>query len=286
VIVAVNLAGAGTCSWKRLLRMIVSHKYRFIFLRTEKTGGTSLATALRSLLDENDLRAEMRRPSWAKFSPIHHGALKHHFPRWFGLHPHATASHVRDVVGRKIFDSYYKFAIERNPWDRQVSLYAHRAWKKGKPADHFDRDMQSLIYRNTEYVRLNNWSIYAIGREIVADRIMRYERLAEEIDELVTTLGIPGPLDMPRLRSYTTDRPHYSSYYSDSTRDLVARWYAKEIQALGYKFETEESAAQRAAVLVDKNTKVVCQGITGAQGMFDMAAIANGTTMVGGMPPE
>lgn len=246
--------------------MIVSHKYRFIFLRTEKTGGTSLTTALQSLPDENDLRAKMRRPPWAKFSPIHHGALKRHFPQWFGLHRHATASQVRDIVGRKIFDSYYKFAIERNPWDRQVSLYAHREWKKGKPADHFDRDMQSLIYRNTEYVRLNNWSIYAIGREIVADRVMRYERLAEEIGELVTTLGIPGPVDMPRLRSYTTDRPHYSTYYSDSTRDLVARWYAKEIEALGYEFETEESAAQRAsaAVLVDENTKVVCQGVTGA----------------------
>jgi hypothetical protein len=267
--------------------MIVSHRYRFIFLRTEKTGGTSLAMALQNLLDENDLQAEMHRPPWAKFVPIHHGALKRHFPQWFDLHPHATASQIRDVVGRKIFDSYYKFAIERNPWDRQVSLYAHREWKKGKPADHFDRDMRSLIYRNTEYVRLNNWSIYAIGREIVADRVMRYERLPEAIDELVTTLGIPGPLDMPRLRSYTTDRPHYSSYYSDTTRDLVARWYAKEIEALGYEFETEESTAQRAsaAVLVDKNTKVVCQGIAGAQGMFDMAAIAYGSRTVGGVPP-
>jgi len=231
--------------------MIVSHKYRFIFLRTEKTASSSLITALQSALDENDLQANMRRPSWAKFSPIHHGALKHQFPQWFGLHTHATASQVRDVLGRKIFDSYYKFAVERNPWDRQVSLYAHREWKKGKSADHFDRDMRSLIYRNTEYVRLHNWSMYAIGREIVADRVIRYERLAEEIDELVTTLGIPGSFDMPRERKYTTDRPHYSTYYSDTTRDLVAKWYANEIEALGYKCESEASAAQRASAAVD-----------------------------------
>ena len=227
--------------------MIVSHKYRFIFLRTEKTASSSLTRALQSVLDENDMQASMRRPAWAKYSPIHHGALKLHFPQQFGLHTHATASQVRDVLGRKIFDSYYKFAVERNPWDRQVSLYAHREWKKGKPADHFDRDMQSFIYRNTTYVRPNNWSIYAIGREIVADRVMRYERLTEEIDALFTTLGIPLPGDMPRLRSYTTDRPHYSTYYSAPTRDLVARWYAKEIETLDYKFESEESAAQRAS---------------------------------------
>lgn len=239
--------------------MIVSHKYRFIFLRTEKTASTSLMTALHSLLDENDLRANMRRPAWAKFSPIHHGALKRHFPQWFGLHTHATARQVRDAVGRKIFHSYYKFAVERNPWDRQVSLYAHREWKKGRAADRFEQDMRSRFYRNTEYVRLNNWSIYAIGQDIVADRVIRYERLAEEIGELVTMLGIPNPVDMPRLREYTTERPHYSTYYSDYTRDLIAGWYAKEIEGLNYTFESTASALNplNAAILVDRNREAL-----------------------------
>ena len=40
------------------------------------------------------------------------------------------------------------------------------------------------------------------------------------------------------------------------------------------------------AVLVDKNTKVICQGITGAQGTFHTEqAIAYGTQMVGGVTP-
>jgi succinyl-CoA synthetase alpha subunit len=40
------------------------------------------------------------------------------------------------------------------------------------------------------------------------------------------------------------------------------------------------------AVLVDKNTKVICQGITGAQGTFHSEqAIAYGTKMVGGVTP-
>src|SRR5262245_54351791 len=247
VIVAAKLVYAG-CYRESCRFMMVSHKYRFIFLRTEKTASTSLTTALQSLLDENDLQSDMRRPPWAKFSPIHHGALLRHFPQWFGLHKHATARQVRDFVGQKIFNSYYKFAVERNPWDRQVSLYAHREWKKGKPADHFDRDMRSLIYRNTEYVRLNNWWIYAIGREIVADRVLRYERLDEEIEQLVTTLGLPVSVEMQRLRRYRTDQQHYSTYYSNSTRDLVSKWYAREIEALGYKFESEESAAPQERV--------------------------------------
>ena len=40
------------------------------------------------------------------------------------------------------------------------------------------------------------------------------------------------------------------------------------------------------AVLVDKNTKVICQGITGSQGTFHSEqAIAYGTRMVGGVTP-
>ena len=221
--------------------MIVSHTYRFIFLRTEKTGGTSLTRALWPHLGEDDLRLKKDRPAWARYSPIHHGALQRRLPELFGPHAHATAAQMRRVLGRRVFDGYLKFAVERNPWDRQVSLYHHRCHKTGRTPD-FDRDMRSAFYRNTEYCRLNNWSIYAIGGQVVADRVLRYEHLAEDVEALRRDLGIPAPLDLPRMRAYAPDRPHYSSYYGAATRDLVARWYAREIAAFGYEFESAPGA--------------------------------------------
>ncbi|MEO0623989.1 MAG: sulfotransferase family 2 domain-containing protein [Pseudomonadota bacterium] len=217
--------------------MIVSHAHRFIFLRTEKTGGTSLAQALYPLLGEGDLRPGASRPAWARWSPIHHGALMRQVPDLFGLHGHATAAQVRRVIGAKTFDSYTKFAVERNPWDRQVSLYTHRQWKRGRGPEHFAADMASAWYRNTEYCRLNNWAIYAIGSEVVADQVIDYDRLAEDLPPLLSRLGLPA-VALPRARAYNPDRPHYSAYYDEAARARVARWYSREIEAFGYRFET------------------------------------------------
>jgi len=217
--------------------VIVSHAHRFIFLRTEKTGGTSLTAALKRLCDPGDTYPGQVRPAWSRRLPFSYGGLQRNAPDVFGLHPHATARQARRVLGPRIFDAYFKFAIERNPWDRQVSLYTHREWKKGRDNTAFDRDMRSPLYRMSEYCRLDNWSVYSIDGNVVVDKVIRYETMADDVAEVLRALGVDGELILPRLRTYDANRAHYSTYYSDRTRDMVGRWYRREVEAFGYRFE-------------------------------------------------
>jgi len=44
--------------------------------------------------------------------------------KWInGVHKHVKAKVIRDYLGKKTYDKYFKFSIVRNPYDLQVSLY-------------------------------------------------------------------------------------------------------------------------------------------------------------------
>ncbi|MXU65354.1 sulfotransferase family 2 domain-containing protein [Oceanomicrobium pacificus] len=218
--------------------MLISHKYKLIFLRTEKTASTSLSAAMRDALGEDAIIARTYRDKTRRFRKLGEGSLKRAWPERFGLHPHATAAQVRRVYGPEIFDSYFKFAVERNPWERQVSLYFQRQ-RRRKPDDlDFDRDMRSWMFRTFRHVRLDNWSKYAIGDRIVADKVVMYHELEAGLQEVWDRVGISVPIRMQLLNSGFRDRDtDYRDHYSDASRRIVSDWYRREIDAFGFTFD-------------------------------------------------
>ena len=66
------------------------------------------------------------------------------------------------------------------------------------------------------------------------DHLLRFERLEADFAQLCAVLGI-APTPLPRRNASV--RRHYSEYYDDELRDIVADRHRDEIEQLGYAFE-------------------------------------------------
>jgi hypothetical protein len=229
--------------------MIVNHRYRFIFLKTKKTAGTSLEIALSRYCDGNDIlsrigrRDEPKRAALGYQGPANYLVPKERYTRrdWFRHYllrkeicywNHMPAREIRERVGTAIWDSYFKFCVERNPWDRVVSAYYWENRGRKRLPD-FYRFMDELERRGL----LSNWTDYAIDDRIVVDRVYLYEDLQAGLADLTGRLGFAEPLELPDAkRGIRPDSRPYQELYSERSRDRVARACAREIAAFGYRF--------------------------------------------------
>jgi hypothetical protein len=228
--------------------MIISHTHRFIFIKTNKTAGTSIEAALTSLCGGRAVITPFRadnEPYRAGRGPqnyrIEHPS-KPKRPWWrtlfrrperywhpsVGFYEHMPAWQIRNYVGEDVWRSYYKFAFDRNPWDRQVSWY-HYKTKSKRRRPSFERFMRS----RTAFVR--NYELYAIDGTVAVDFVGRFETLSEDLASVMQTLGVETKLALPKTN--VSESRDYRSYYTPELRDRVAEWYAPEIKLLGYAFE-------------------------------------------------
>jgi hypothetical protein len=68
------------------------------------------------------------------------------------------------------------------------------------------------------------------------DFIGRLENFAEDLKLVTDTLGFKLE-EIPKKNA--TKRPHYSHYYNEKTKQIIADKYKKDIKAFDYEFEYE-----------------------------------------------
>jgi hypothetical protein len=72
-----------------------------------------------------------------------------------------------------------------------------------------------------------------INGEIEVDFIGRHEYLQEDFNVVCDYLSFE-PITLPVYNK--TDHEHYSTYYNEDTKAIVAELFAKDIEYFGYKF--------------------------------------------------
>lgn len=227
--------------------MIISHKHKFIFIKTLKTAGTSLEIALSKYCGADDIitpiepedeevRRElgyrgpqnclvpMSRYSIGDFARV----LQNRGPIRYTNHVGATF--IRKYIDPTLWDSYFKFCFERNPWDRVISGYYFRNPVEPRASiDSFFASGRALTFGSFEQ--------YTRDGLIVADKVYKFEELGDALHDLQQRLGLPETPQMPRTKHKTrVDKRHYRDLLSPEQRDLIAKVHAREIAYFGYEW--------------------------------------------------
>jgi len=78
--------------------------------------------------------------------------------------------------------------------------------------------------------------IYDDQDRLLVDFVGRFERLLEDFKKVCQRLEL-GDIELPRTNATVHD--HYSRYYNNETKKIVADHYAKDIDFFGYVFEVQ-----------------------------------------------
>lgn len=222
----------------------------FFWLHVKKAGGTTV----RAMLGEHYVQTNRSIPTPFVALPKleWNDALNNHRLPLGEYDFRRTLFAKRFLYGAE-FETMYKFAVVRNPYDRLVSAYLYvtkrsRKWKMfrllGKQRAFYEF-VSRLSDKWAQPNKLGNRHVATHTAPVIPDvsdekgrllldDLIPLEQLSERINGLEEQLGIPLG-DIPRGNQGRL-RSEYRSYYSSKCRSLVEKLYKLDIERLGYDY--------------------------------------------------
>lgn len=252
--------------------MIISHEHNYIFIKAEKVAGTSLELALAQSCGEEDIIGHIDNLSTEYDEETYAQPEKNNN----GLNEHTLPERIKKLVGPEIWDSYLKVVVVRNPWNMVVSRYHWMIKEPTRYSEfHFGHEFLEAAYKiyangfSPEIIRKslakiyrtkklkdsirfqdfdsfvqyypNKWTndryYFAGDGKPYFDKFLRFENIQDDFDSLCDQLGTPKMKLPGAKRKVRDDKRHYSEYYNDETREMVARKFSRQLETFGYQFE-------------------------------------------------
>lgn len=169
---------------------------------------------------------------------------------------HSTVQHLLDagMLTESRAASLFVFASVRNPFDSLVSLYTKLTNQYVPLLD----DPDAFIHRQPNMLAdiryasdhsFSDWIVWKYGELAAgpgrhlyepfiksADRIMRFERLQEDFDEVVWHLGIAADSSIPVFNVTEGRVDDYRDLYNTRARQTVERAFEDDLTLFGYEF--------------------------------------------------
>ena len=192
---------------------MINHEHKFIFVHIPKTAGITVIQMLSRACSVDD-KFKSGHPIYDKYLEFFGQSIK----------------------------EYFSFCIVRNPWDRLVSVfhYLQNGGRNNKDAKqgemlkdyNFKSFVHDFSFEKFPYIHFKP-QMYFIKSVDNFDYIGRLENLQEDFNIICDKIGIPRQ-QLPHQNK--SKHKHYTEYYDDETREIVAQKYAKDIEYFGYKF--------------------------------------------------
>lgn len=214
---------------------MISHQHKIIFIHIPKCAGTSITN-----LFFDDYKLNWKEPNY----DIHYGWC----PKRKIHMQHATPLELLKLglISSDTWNSYYKFTIVRNPWDRARSDYF---WlmKTRKINDSFQnyinksgqfrkilKEKKSIFYRGDHLTPQCNY--LETGSNGKIDKVIKFENLDSGVNEILENVKLTGQI-VPHVNAGKKNYRHYSHFYTNSRKKMVDDKYKKDITELNYQFD-------------------------------------------------
>jgi putative transposon-encoded protein len=181
--------------------MIISHKYKFIFIKTVKTAGTSIEVDLNKFLGPDDI-ATVIYPEVAGHIAQNY-IKKNKFLEKTEFRNHMPALDVQKLIGNDIWKDYFKFCVEREPVSKVISAYSMLI-----NSPHHNKNTENLSF--DEYVEQRIFPVdtrkYTDKQgNLIVNKILRYENLNEQLVSTAQDLGFAFSLKSKAKSGFRID---------------------------------------------------------------------------------